>query len=115
LKIAVLTAIILGSAIFGMFPILSSKFFKPTLMEAVKFNLMFLPLGLTGNMLLAWGFMNGVKTFGNTALLVGIQTGVCSLLVVVLSSAMLNQKISIYGVVGMLLIIGGVVLLNKSA
>ncbi|WP_071394188.1 hypothetical protein [Bacillus tuaregi] len=113
MKLLVIGAIILGAAVFSLLPILSAYFFQPTLKDSIKFNVYFLPLSFLGNILLAWGFIQGSKLFGNTVMLGGIQTGVNALLITILSILVLQQKISVYSIIGICLIAIGTVFLNK--
>jgi uncharacterized membrane protein len=111
LKLLVLGAIIIGAAVFSLLPIL--YFFQPTLKDSIRFNIYFLPLSFLGNIFLAWGFIQGSKTFGNTVMLGGIQTGVNAILITILSIIVLRQNISVYSIIGILLIAIGAILLNK--
>ncbi|GHH99318.1 hypothetical protein [Neobacillus kokaensis] len=113
MKFLVLGAIIFGSIVFSLLPILSAYFFQPTLKDSVKFNVYFLPLSFLGNIVLSWGFIQGSKTFGNTVMLGGIQTGVYAVLVTFLSILVLQQKISVYSIIGLFLIVIGTIFLNK--
>jgi uncharacterized membrane protein len=113
MKFFVIGAIIVGSIVFSLLPILSASYFQPTLKDSFKFNVYFLPLSFVGNIILSWGFIQGSKTFGNTVMLGGIQTGVYAVLVTILSILVLQQKISMYSVIGLLLIAIGTVFLNK--
>jgi uncharacterized membrane protein len=113
MKFLVIGAIIVGSIVFSLLPILSASYFQPTLKDSVKFNVYFLPLSFVGNIILSWGFIQGSKIFGNTVMLGGIQTGVYAVLVTILSILVLQQKISMYSVIGLLLIAIGTVFLNK--
>jgi len=113
LKFLIIGSIIIGASIFSLLPILSAYFFEPTLKDSIKFNLYFLPLSFIGNIILAWGFIQGSKIFGNTVMLGDIQTGVNAILVTILSILVLQQKISVYSIIGIFLIAIGAVLLNK--
>lgn len=113
MKFLVIGAIIFGSTVFSLLPILSSHFFQPTLKDSIKFNVYFLPLSFLGNIVLAWGFIQGSKIFGNTVMLGGIQTGMYAVLVTFLSILVLHQKISVYSTIGLFLIAVGTILLNK--
>jgi uncharacterized membrane protein len=113
LKFLVIGAIIIGAAVFSLLPILSAYFFQPTLKDSIRFNVYFLPLSFIGNIVLAWGFIQGSTIFGNTVMLGGIQTGVNAVLITVLSILVLHQKISVYSIIGIFLIAIGAVLLNK--
>ncbi|KAA9023983.1 hypothetical protein [Niallia endozanthoxylica] len=113
MKLLIIGAIILGSIVFSLLPILSAYFFQPTLKDSIKFNVYFLPLTFIGNIFLAWAFIQGSKTFGNTVMLGGIQTGVYAILVTILSIFVLQQKISIYSIIGICLIAIGTIFLNK--
>lgn len=113
MKFLVIGAIIVGSIVFSLLPILSASFFQPTLKDSVKFNVYFLPLSFIGNIILSWGFIQGSKIFGNTVMLGGIQTGVYAVLVTILSILVLQQKISVYSMIGLFLIAIGTVFLNK--
>ncbi|WML55206.1 hypothetical protein RCG17_11805 [Neobacillus sp. PS3-12] len=113
MKFLVIGAIIVGSIVFSLLPILSASYFQPTLKDSVKFNVYFLPLSFVGNIILSWGFIQGSKIFGNTVMLGGIQIGVYAVLVTILSILVLQQKISMYSVIGLLLIAIGTVFLNK--
>lgn len=113
MKLLVIGAIIVGSIVFSLLPILSASFFQPTLKDSVKFNVYFLPLSFIGNIILSWGFIQGSKIFGNTVMLGGIQTGVYAVLVTILSILVLQQKISVYSMIGLFLIAIGTVFLNK--
>lgn len=113
MKFLVIGAIILGASVFSLLPILSAHYFQPTLKDSFKFNIYFLPLSFIGNIVLAWGFIQGSKLFGNTVMLGGIQTGVNAILITILSIIVLNQKISVYSIIGILLIAVGATLLNK--
>jgi uncharacterized membrane protein len=113
MKFLVIGAIIVGSIVFSLLPILSASYFQPTLKDSVKFNVYFLPFSFVGNIILSWGFIQGSKIFGNTVMLGGIQTGVYAVLVTILSILVLQQKISMYSVIGLLLIAIGTVFLNK--
>jgi len=109
----VIGAIILGASVFSLLPILSAYFFQPTLKDSIKFNVYFLPFSFIGNIILAWGFIQGSKLFGNTVMLGGIQTGVNAILITILSIVVLQQKISVYSIIGIFLIAIGAMLLNK--
>jgi uncharacterized membrane protein len=113
LKFLVLGAIIVGAIVFSLLPILSAHFFQPTLKDSIKFNVYFLPLSFLGNLVLSWGFIQGSKVFGNTVMLGGIQTGVYAVLVTILSILVLQQKISVYSIIGIFLIVIGTIFLNK--
>lgn len=113
MRFLVIGAIIVGSIVFSLLPILSASYFQPTLKDSVKFNVYFLPLSFVGNIILSWGFIQGNKIFGNTVMLGGIQTGVYAVLVTILSILVLQQKISLYSVIGLFLIAIGTVFLNK--
>jgi len=113
LKYLVIGSIILGASVFSLLPILSAYFFQPTLKDSIKFNIYFLPLSFLGNIVLAWGFIQGSRIFGNTVMLGGIQTGVNALLITVLSILVLQQKISVYSIIGIFLIVIGTIFLNK--
>lgn len=113
MKFLVIGAIICGSVVFSLLPILSAHFFQPTLKDSVKFNIYFLPLSFMGNIALAWGFIQGSKVFGNTVMLGGIQTGLYAVLVTILSILVLHQKITAYSIIGLFLIAIGTILLNK--
>jgi uncharacterized membrane protein len=113
LKFLVIGAIIIGAAVFSLLPILSAYFFQPTLKDSIRFNVYFLPLSFIGNIVLAWGFIQGSIIFGNTVMLGGIQTGVNAVLITILSILVLHQKISVYSIIGIFLIAIGAVLLNK--
>ena len=113
MKFLVIGAIIFGAIVFSLLPILSAHFFQPTLRDTFKFNVYFLPLSFLGNIVLTWGFIQGSKTFGNTVMLGGLQTGVYAVLVTILSIFVLQQKISVYSIIGIFLIAIGTVLLNK--
>lgn len=113
MKFLVIGAIIIGSIVFSLFPILSANFFQPTLKDSIKFNIYFLPVSFLGNIALAWGFIQGSRVFGNTVMLGGIQTGIYAVLVTILSILVLHQKISVYTFIGLLLISMGTVFLNK--
>jgi uncharacterized membrane protein len=113
MKFLVIGAIIFGSIVFSLLPILSANFFQPTIKDSIKFNLYFLPLSFIGNIILSWGFIQGSKIFGNTVMLGGIQTGVYAVLVTLLSILVLHQKISIYSIIGLFLIGIGTIFLNK--
>jgi drug/metabolite transporter (DMT)-like permease len=113
MKLLVIGAIIVGSIVFSLLPILSASYFQPTLKDSVKFNVYFLPLSFVGNIILSWGFIQGSKIFGNTVMLGGIQTGVYAVLVTILSILVLQQKISMYSIIGLVLIAIGTVFLNK--
>ncbi|MEH6995434.1 hypothetical protein V7075_22525 [Neobacillus drentensis] len=113
MKFLVIGAIVIGAAVFSLLPILSAYFFQPTLKDSIRFNIYFLPLSFLGNIALAWGFIQGSKTFGNTVMLGGIQTGVNAILITVLSILVLRQNISVYSIIGILLIAIGAILLNK--
>jgi drug/metabolite transporter (DMT)-like permease len=113
MKLLVIGAIIVGSIVFSLLPILSASYFQPTLKDSIKFNVYFLPLSFIGNIILSWGFIQGSKLFGNTVMLGGIQTGVYAVLVTILSILVLQQKISVYSIIGLFLIAIGTVFLNK--
>lgn len=113
MKVLVIGAIIVGAIVFSLLPILSAYFFQPTLKDSFKFNIYFLPLSFLGNIILSWGFIQGSKLFGNTVMLGGIQTGVYAVLVTFLSILVLQQKISVYSIVGLFLIAIGTIFLNK--
>ena len=113
LKFVVIGAILFGAIVFSLLPILSAHFFQPTLKDSIKFNMYFLPLNFLGNVVLAWGFIQGSKIFGNTVMLGGIQTGVYAVVVTVLSILVLHQKISVYSIIGIFLIAIGTIFLNK--
>lgn len=113
MKFVVIGAILFGAIVFSLLPILSAHFFQPTLKDSIKFNIYFLPLNFLGNVVLAWGFIQGSKIFGNTVMLGGIQTGVYAVVVTVLSILVLHQKISIYSIIGIFLIAIGTIFLNK--
>jgi drug/metabolite transporter (DMT)-like permease len=113
MRFLVIGAIIVGSIVFSLLPILSASYFQPTLKDSVKFNVYFLPLSFVGNIILSWGFIQGSKIFGNTVMLGGIQTGVYAVLVTILSILVLQQKISMYSIIGLVLIAIGTVFLNK--
>lgn len=113
MKYLVIGSIILGASVFSLLPILSAYFFQPTLKDSIKFNIYFLPLSFLGNIVLAWGFIQGSRIFGNTVMLGGIQTGVNALLITVLSILVLQQKISVYSIIGIFLIVIGTIFLNK--
>lgn len=113
MKFLVIGSIIIGATIFSLIPILSAHYFQPTLKDSIKFNVYFLPLAFIGNIILAWGFIHGSKIFGNTVMLGGIQTGVNALLVTILSILVLQQKISVYSIIGIFLIVIGTIFLNK--
>jgi drug/metabolite transporter (DMT)-like permease len=113
LKFFVIGAIIFGAIVFSLLPILSAHFFQPTLKDSIKFNVYFLPLSFIGNIVLSWGFIQGSKTFGNTVMLGGIQTGVYAVVVTLLSIMFLQQKISVYSIIGLVLIAIGTIFLNK--
>lgn len=113
MKFLVIGAIIFGSIVFSLLPILSANYFQPTIKDSIKFNVYFLPLSFLGNIVLSWGFIQGSKLFGNTVMLGGIQTGVYAVLVTLLSILILHQKISIYSIVGLFLIAIGTIFLNK--
>lgn len=113
LKFLVIGAIIIGAIVFSLLPILSAQFFQPTLKDSIKFNVYFLPLSFLGNIVLSWGFIQGSKTFGNTVMLGGIQTGVYAVVVTFLSIIFLQQKISVYSIIGLVLIAIGTIFLNK--
>ncbi|MEH7255167.1 hypothetical protein V7111_23975, partial [Neobacillus niacini] len=80
MKFLVIGAIIFGATVFSLLPILSAYFFQPTLKDTFKFNVYFLPLSFLGNIVLTWGFIQGSKTFGNTVMLGGLQTGIYAVL-----------------------------------
>jgi drug/metabolite transporter (DMT)-like permease len=113
LKLLIIGAIIVGAIVFSLLPILSAHFFQPTLKDSIRFNIYFLPFTFLGNIILAWGFIQGSKVFGNTVMLGGIQTGVYAVLVTILSIFVLHQKISVYSIIGIFLIALGTVFLNK--
>jgi uncharacterized membrane protein len=113
LKFYVIGAIIFGSVVFSLLPILSANYFQPTFKDSIKFNIYFLPLSFLGNIVLSWGFIQGSKIFGNTVMLGGIQTGVYAVLVTILSMLVLQQKISVYSIIGIFLIAIGSIFLNK--
>ena len=113
MKFLVIGAITLASIIFSLLPILSANFFQPTLKDSMRFNIYFHPLSFIGNIVLTWGFIQGSKLFGNTVMLGGLQTGIYAVLVTVLSILVLHQKISVYSMLGILLIAIGTVLINK--
>ncbi len=113
MKFLVIGGIVFGASIFSLLPILSAYYFQPTLKDSIKFNIYFLPFSFIGNLVLAWAFIQGSKIFGNTVMLGGIQTGVNAVLITVLSILVLQQKISVYSIIGILLIAVGAVLLNK--
>jgi hypothetical protein len=113
LKFLVIGAIIIGASVFSLLPILSAYFFQPTLKDSIRFNIYFLPLSFIGNIVLAWGFIQGSTIFGNTVMLGGIQTGVNAILITILSILVLQQKISVYTIIGIFLIAIGSVVLNK--
>ncbi|MET3696528.1 hypothetical protein SAMN05877753_103226 [Bacillus oleivorans] len=113
MKILVIGAIIIGASVFSLLPILSAYFFQPTLKDSIKFNIYFLPLSFLGNIVLAWGFIQGSKIYGNTVMLGGIQTGVNAALITILSILVLQQKISVYSIIGISLIAIGSIFLNK--
>jgi drug/metabolite transporter (DMT)-like permease len=113
LKFLVIGAIIIGASVFSLLPILSAYFFQPTLKDSIRFNIYFLPLSFIGNIVLAWGFIQGNKIFGNTVMLGGIQTGVNAILITILSILVLRQSISVYSIIGIFLIAIGAILLNK--
>jgi hypothetical protein len=89
----VIGAIIFGAIVFSLLPILSAHFFQPTLKDSIKFNVYFLPLSFIGNIILSWGFIQGSKTFGNTVMLGGLQTGVYAVVVTFLLIMCLQQRI----------------------
>lgn len=113
MKVLVIGAIIFGAIVFSLLPILSASYFQPTLKDSIRFNVYFLPLSFLGNIVLSWGFIQGSNVFGNTVMLGGIQTGVYAVLVTVLSIFVLQQKISLYSIIGLFLIGIGTVFLNK--
>lgn len=113
MKFLVIGAIIIGASVFSLLPILSAYYFQPTLKDSIQFNIYFLPLSFLGNIVLAWGFIQGSKIFGNTVMLGGIQTGVNAVLITILSILVLQQKISMYSIIGIFLIAIGTVFLNK--
>ncbi|WP_338448630.1 hypothetical protein R4Z09_20745 [Niallia oryzisoli] len=113
MKFLVIGAIILGSIVFSLLPILSAHFFQPTIKDSIKFNVYFLPLSFLGNIVLSWGFIQGSRIFGNTVMLGGIQTGAYAVLVALLSSLVLHQKISVFSIIGLFLIAIGTIFLNK--
>ncbi|MDQ0972243.1 putative membrane protein [Neobacillus niacini] len=113
LKFLVLGAIIFGAIVFSLLPILSAYFFQPTLKDSIRFNVYFLPLSFLGNIILSWGFIQGSKLFGNTVMLGGLQTGVYAVVVTFLSILFLQQKISVYSIIGLVLIVIGTIFLNK--
>ncbi|MEH7113262.1 hypothetical protein V7124_12870 [Neobacillus niacini] len=113
MKLFIIGAIIIGASVFSLLPILSAYFFQPTLKDTLRFNVYFLPLSFIGNVVLSWGFIQGSKTFGNTVMLAGLQTGVNAILVTILSILVLQQKISFYSIIGILLIGIGTLFLNK--
>lgn len=113
MKFLVIGAIILGSIVFSLLPILSASYFQPTLKDSIKFNVYFLPLSFIGNIILSWGFIQGSKLFGNTVMLGGIQTGVYAVLVTILSILVLQQKITMYSIIGLFIIGIGTIFLNK--
>lgn len=113
MKFLIIGAIIIGSIVFSLLPILSANYFQPTLRDSIKFNVYFLPLTFLGNLALAWGFIHGSKVFGNTVMLSGIQTGMYAIVVTVLSVLVLEQKISINTIIGISLIVLGTIFLNK--
>lgn len=92
MKFLVIGAIIIGAIVFSLLPILSAHYFQPTIKDSIKFNVYFLPLSFLGNIVLSWGFIQGSKTFGNTVMLGGLQTGVYAILVTILSIFVLNKK-----------------------
>ncbi len=108
----IIGAIVFGAIVFSLLPILSAYFFQPTLKDSIKFNVYFLPLFL-GNIVLSWGFIQGSKIFGNTVMLGGIQTGVYAVVVTLLSMLFLQHKISVYSIIGLVLIAIGTIFLNK--
>jgi drug/metabolite transporter (DMT)-like permease len=113
MRFLVIGAIIVGSIVFSLLPILSASYFQPTLKDSIKFNVYFLPLSFVGNIILSWGFIQGSKIFGNTVMLGGIQTGAYAVLVTFLSFLVLQQKISVYSIFGLFLIVIGTIFLNK--
>lgn len=113
MKLLVIGAITMGAIVFSLLPILSAHYFEPTIKDSIKFNVYFLPLSFIGNIFLSWGFIQGSKTFGNTVMLGGLQTGIYAVLVTILSIFVLQQKISIYSILGIILIGIGTVFLNK--
>ncbi len=113
MKVLVIGAIIMGAIVFSLLPILSALYFQPTLKDSIKFNVYFLPLSFLGNIVLSWGFIQGSKIFGNTVMLGGIQTGVYAVIVTILSILVLQQKISVYSIIGIFLIAIGTIFLNK--
>jgi hypothetical protein len=113
MKFLVIGAIVLGSIVFSLLPILSASYFQPTLKDSIKFNVYFLPLSFIGNIILSWGFIQGSKLFGNTVMLGGIQTGVYAVLVTILSILVLQQKITMYSIIGLFIIGIGTIFLNK--
>ena len=113
MKFLVVGAIIIGAIVFSLLPILSAHYFQPTIKDSIKFNVYFLPLSFLGNIVLSWGFIQGSKTFGNTVMLGGLQTGVYAVLVTILSIFVLQQKISVYAILGIFLIAIGTIFLNK--
>lgn len=113
MKILVIGSILFGAIVFALLPILSTYFFQPSLKDSIKFNVYFLPLNFLGNVVLAWGFIQGAKLFGNTVMLSGIQLGTNAIIVTALSILVLHQKISMYSILGIVLIVIGTVLLNK--
>lgn len=114
MKASILLPLLAGTFIFSLFPILSARFFSPTLQDALKFNLYFLPIGFIGNVALTWAFIKGATELGNTTLLVGLQVGITSVLVLMFSILILNQKVGWHSAIGVMLITAGIILLNRN-
>lgn len=115
MRILIFASVISGAFVFSLIPIISAKFFSADFLGSLKFNLYFLPFNFIANIFLAWGFMQGAKVLGNTPLLIGMQITTTTIIGAVLSVLWLNQKISIYGIVGILMLICGIILLNIKA
>lgn len=114
MKASILLPLLMGTFIFSLFPILSARFFSPTFEDSLKFNMYFLPIGFIGNVALTWAFIKGAAEIGNTTLLVGLQVGITSVLVLIFSIVVLNQKVGWHSGIGVMLITAGIIFLNKN-
>lgn len=103
----VIAFIALGSMLIALAGIGQIKFIRPELLPALKYNLMIAPLIILANALIFIAFTKATHMSVNLAAAGGLQVGLYTLSLAVLSVLFLNGTIGVRTLIGVALIIIG--------
>lgn len=103
----IVSFIALGSLLIAMAGIGQIKFIRPELIPALKYNLMVAPMVILANALIFIAFTKATHMSFNLAAAGGLQVGLYTFSLAVLSVLFLNGTIGIRTLIGVILIIVG--------